>query len=596
MINKSIKFKFFFFPLFFIYFSSIVFCQNHHVAAGTDFSVIICSDGKVSSAGNNTALQMGTGNPVFVTSFPYLNVAGLTNVNSIESGDWHTVAIKTDSTVWAWGRDDYGQLGDNSVTDNLTAQQTYTPGASAKIAGIWKVSGGWRHTILLQKKTGNVFTCGYGLNGELGNNTNWTYTAVPVYVKNEANNANLSGIIDISAGYNHNLAIKSDGTGLSWGGNASGQLGNGSITATVTPTQVSTLTNLIACAAGNFFSVFLKSDGTVWTVGKNDQKQLGNGTSGTYSTTPVQVQDASGNLTGVVKIFAGDAYAFALKSDGTLWGWGNNTEYQLGDTVGNTDQSKAVLVGGVAGKKILDAAAGSHHTVVQLSDNTNKSFGAQPVYGELGDRTTTNTTTNKTSMGGGGGGCTLLPVELINFSGSYSNGITKLNWQTASEINNDYFSVERSADGKSWEAIGTVKGFGNSSTVRDYEFKDESPLSLDVGEIYYRLQQFDFNGQSEFFGPIVVRIAKEENWILLLQNTPAENELLCTLFSPEDGKIISEICDLNGKAIIRKSSQVMKGSNLLRFNMDDFSTGVYFIKITSTKGNHVEKKFVKDSR
>ena len=143
---------------------------------------------------------------------------------------------------------------------------------------------------------------------------------------------------------------------------------------------------------------------------------------------------------------------------------------------------------------------------------------------------------------------------------------------------------------------GTVKGFGNSSTLRDYEFKDESPLSLGVGEIYYRLRQFDFNGQSEFFGPIAVRIASEEELVLLLQNTPAEDELLCNLFSPEDGKIISEISDLNGKAIIRKSSQVMKGSNLLRFNMDDFSTGVYFIKVTAAKGKHVERKFVKESR
>ena len=132
--------------------------------------------------------------------------------------------------------------------------------------------------------------------------------------------------------------MKSDGTVWSWGYNNKGQIGNGTITVNeLSPVQATGLTGVVSVAAGYEHTVALKSDGTVWTWGYNNYGQLGDGTT-TDESSPVQVS----GLTGVIAIAAGYEHTVALKSDGTVWAWGYNTYGQLGDnTIVSTEFARA---------------------------------------------------------------------------------------------------------------------------------------------------------------------------------------------------------------------------------------------------------------
>jgi alpha-tubulin suppressor-like RCC1 family protein len=196
-----------------------------------------------------------------------VQVSGLTGVTAVAAGTDFSLALKSDGTVWAWGDNTYGQLGDGtSGTDRLTP--------------------------------------------------------VPV--------TGLSGVTvrAISAGVDHSMALGSDGVLRAWGNNSQGQLGNGTNTASSTPVQLGSATNVLAVSAGNQFTVILVRYGlssTVWGWGDNSQGQLGNGTT-SVSWTPVQ---ASG-LSYMSAVAAGSDHSLALKSDGTMWAWGNNSQGQLG--------------------------------------------------------------------------------------------------------------------------------------------------------------------------------------------------------------------------------------------------------------------------
>jgi hypothetical protein len=159
-----------------------------------------------------------------------------------------------------------------------------------------------------QQAGGTVLAWGFNFDGELGNGTSgyFTESSTPVPV------SGLSGVVTVAGGYDHSLALRSDGTVWAWGSNSFGQLGNGTTTNSPTPVPVSGLSGVVAVAGGMDHSLALRSDGTVWAWGSNYWGQLGNGTT-TDSLTPVQV----GGLSGVVDVAGKRQKSLALKSDGT---------------------------------------------------------------------------------------------------------------------------------------------------------------------------------------------------------------------------------------------------------------------------------------
>ncbi|GEA15427.1 hypothetical protein E308F_16710 [Moorella sp. E308F] len=335
------------------------------VAGGMYHSLALMSDGTVWAWGYNYSGELGNGMFTRLSKFP-VQVANLTDVVAVTAGGYHSLALKSDRTVWAWGSNIYGQLGDGTWADR------YTPVQVADLFDVVAVAAGDHHSLAL-KSDGTVWAWGDNEFGQLGDGT-ITNRNTPVQV------ANLTDVVAVAASGGHSLALKSDGTVWAWGHNYTGQLGDGTTNSHTTPVQVANLSGVVAVAAGANHSLALKSDGTVWAWGDNFYGQLGDGTTNRH-TTPIQVK----NLSGVVAIMAGAEYSFALKSDGIVWAWGANYTGQLGDGT-TTDRYTPVQVANLT--DVVAVAGGGYHSLALKADGTVWTWGYNG-YGELGDGTTT---------------------------------------------------------------------------------------------------------------------------------------------------------------------------------------------------------------
>ena len=242
----------------------------------------------------------------------------------LAAGANHTIALKSDGTVWTWGRNDFGQLGINSTLSHksLPTQVTGFLGSAQSIAC------GYSHSVIL-RIDGTVWTWGRNDFAQLGDGT---HVAKPFPIRVP----DLSNIKAVTAGTFHTTILKSDGTVWSWGWNNHGQLGDGSSISRDYPVKAQNLTDVKAIAASSYFTAALKNDGTVWTWGQNELGQLGDGTT-VNKFSPTQVKVNGVPLNNIQAIAAGGAHMFAVKNDGTVWAWGGNAYGQLG--IGTTTDS-----------------------------------------------------------------------------------------------------------------------------------------------------------------------------------------------------------------------------------------------------------------
>ncbi|NTX50914.1 hypothetical protein [Myxococcus sp. CA039A] len=267
------------------------------------------SDGTVWGWGNNFFGQLGIGTESSAHYTP-TQVQNLTNVRMVSAGPFHSLALRWDGTIWAWGAGYYGKLGTG------TEDSTSVPVQATAPTGLISVSAGSRFSMAL-RSDGTVWT--WGIDGTTPQSN------LPVQ------KPGLSGVISISAGNAHAFALKSDGTLWAWGSNSNGELGDGTTVYRNTPTMIPGLVDIVAMSAGSRHSLALKADGTVWAWGLNDKGQLGDGTVVTRLS-PVQV---SGFERGVA-VKAGFDHSLAMRADGAVFTWGANTHGQAGNgTEGN---------------------------------------------------------------------------------------------------------------------------------------------------------------------------------------------------------------------------------------------------------------------
>ena len=282
------------------------------VSGGGLHSLFLKNDGTVMASGRNMSGQLGDGGGIDYNAVP-VQVSGLTGIIAVSAGDFHSLFLKNDGTVWACGDNSYGQLGDSTTTGRFTPVQV------SGLTGITAISAESFHSLFL-KNDGTVWACGYNYNGQLGDGTTINRLA-PVQV------AGLTNVTAIEGGWYHSLFLKTDGTAWACGGNGSGQLGDGTLTSKSTPIQVSGLSGMVKVTGGGLHSLFLKSDGSVWACGNNDEGQLGDN-SQTGKTTPIQIP----SLIGITAVDAENHHSLFLKNNGTVWACGNNYDAQLGDS------------------------------------------------------------------------------------------------------------------------------------------------------------------------------------------------------------------------------------------------------------------------
>jgi alpha-tubulin suppressor-like RCC1 family protein len=396
--------------------------ENNWVSinAGEWFAVGLKSDGTLRSWGRNNYGQIGNGTTGTVVNSPVSIGVALHGWLSIAGGWKHTIAVKEDGTLWGWGKNDFGQVGDGTTTQRTNPVQIGSGNNWVSVACGYECSYALR-------SDGTVWAWGDNTYGQLGDGTTTT-RSVPGQVGSandwvsiagsETNGFALKsngtlwgwgrnqfgslgdgtstqrlspvqlGVVNtwtsISAGKLHALALRANGTLWSWGYNFYYPLGTGSSSDSYNPIQVGTATNWVSISASEEHSHGIRSDGTAWGWGRNSNGQVGDG-SITHRISPVQ----SGIATTWMNIVSGWGHTLGLKTDGTLWGWGNNTIGQLGDGT-FTQRNSPIPIGAVNNWVSLMIGQGSSHSLGIKSEHTQYCYSGYNADGELGDCSTTN--------------------------------------------------------------------------------------------------------------------------------------------------------------------------------------------------------------
>ena len=184
-----------------------------------------------------------------------------------------------------------------------------------------------------------------------------------------------------------------------------------------------------------------------------------------------------------------------------------------------------------------------------------------------------------------------LPVKLVEFDArSRDNTTVEVNWATASEKNNDFFTVERSADGKVFTEVTRMKGAGNSSTINNYTFTDDAPLS---GTSYYRLKQTDFDGKNETFAPVAVRINRGVVNNISIYPNPFQNSFTAEFDVETTGDVWVQVINITGALVHSEQVKAEAGKNTFTFNAPEkLADGTYVFKLKDSKEILATEKIV----
>src|SRR5882724_11546850 len=412
---------------------------------GARGTIILKSDGTVWTWGSGGFGKLGI-NTTTGRSLVPVEVHGAGNIDYLHSvmaimgGETHNMALKFDGTLWSWGYNFVGELGDGTTNDAAIPIQVGL-GSNPPLTNVTRL-GGRTYFSLAVKSDGTIWGWGMNGSGQMGNGTSGANVLTPVMVSYSLPGQAVNNPLQVSCGYTYGVALLTNGLVWVWGTGFHGELGAGTNTQSLVPIQVPGLSNITAISSGWKHTLALKSDGRVWAWGLNSHGELGDGTAINRSNA-VQVL----NLSNIVMVSGGDYNSIALRSDGTVWKWGLNDVGELGlgtnDGVGNGPGSDAV-VHSFPVQVPMDTFSNGFGNVVKVSNrdyhniavkangsvwmwgandqgqcgygNTNDTFRPVPVFG-LGAR---------------------VPLA-VNIAPSIQPGHADLSWSSAT---GEYFSVQ----------------------------------------------------------------------------------------------------------------------------------------------------------
>ncbi|ADO68662.1 RCC1 domain-containing protein [Stigmatella aurantiaca] len=316
--------------------------------------------------GRNNRGQLGLGAEVTADQRVPKPVPGMEGVAAVALNQNHSMALKEDGTVWAWGENAQGQLGlgkppeaGQPRTPDLTAR--WSPTRVEGLSGAVALALGYRHSLVLMED-GTVRAFGDNSTGQLGDGTTESPRDYPVLV------GGLTEVVKVVAGSMHSVALKRDGTVWVWGRNTYGNLGQGTqdSTAHPTPAQVPGVANGVDIATGRDHILVLHAGGTVSSWGLDASGQLGFGEAipGEQSNAPVQVK----NLVDARFVFANGNMSYAQRADGTLLSWGQNFNGQLGN--GSKTDTNVPVPAAEGLKGLLTLSPGATHVVAFHRDGS----------------------------------------------------------------------------------------------------------------------------------------------------------------------------------------------------------------------------------
>ncbi len=296
-------------------------------------SVAVRANGTAWAWGYNANGRLGDGTVVSKSS-PVSVVGGFTDWIQVSAGGAHSAGVRANGTAWGWGLNTYGRIGDNTVVSK-TSPVSVVGGFTD-----WKqISAGSEHTAAL-RANGSIWSWGRNNVGQLGDNVGTTLIrSSPVSVV-----GGFTDWIQVSAGGSFSLGLRSNGTAWAWGIGANGRLGdNTTVTKSSPVSVVGGFTDWIQVSASNSHGMGLRQNGTVWAWGSNLYGKLGDNSTAEKSS-PVSVV---GGFTDWVQVSGGTGHSIGLRADGTAWAWGNNTDGRLGDNTAVSKSSPVSVAGGL---------------------------------------------------------------------------------------------------------------------------------------------------------------------------------------------------------------------------------------------------------
>jgi len=372
------------------------------VSAGDSHAMAIREDNSLWAWGENRWGQLGNGTTASWREPVASPIRIMEDVVSVSVGGAHTMAIRSDGSLWAWGANMSGQLGNGTVTEVEMDEDTWEPIFEPISSPIWimdnvvATSAGASHTMAI-RTDGTLWAWGSNTFGQLGNGTRtiteWDEHGEQINIVDNDRHTPvfiMDDVIAVSAGVHHTMAIRSDGSLWAWGAGLLGDgsdlgrnlyevwnnFGAGDLHTINEPTRI--MDDVIAVSTGSFHTAIIRNDGSLWSWGNNHFGQIGDGAR-TITVSewvddlgwaeaiiedndrhfPVKIMDD------VIAVSAGGMHTLATKADGSLWAWGENRTGQIGDGTATSGNVPVQTM-----DDVIYVSAGNMHTMAIRNDNS----------------------------------------------------------------------------------------------------------------------------------------------------------------------------------------------------------------------------------